>query len=147
MHPVVRGFTPGNTSFLVINHDFHLVLAMDVIVCTAGVWNVFPTSVGVWIRSVWSRKCYGLCWNLSWWSHSAQNCSRNIECRKLQIHYSWSYRSVLSAAAKLWSRLSTWQCKMSRGLCLSRLSEPESDPCSSLAGVITGSVTNWIFMW
>jgi hypothetical protein len=26
--------------------------------------------------------------------------------------------------------------------CLSRLSEPESHPCSSLAGIITGSVTD-----
>ena len=78
---------------------------------------------------------------------SAQNCSRNIECRKIQRWYSWSYRSALSATAKLWSRLSTWQCKMSRGSCLSRLSEPESHPCSSLAGIITGSVTNWTFIW
>ena len=30
---------------------------------------------------------------------------------------SWSYRSDLSATAKLWSRLSTWQCKMPHGLC------------------------------
>jgi hypothetical protein len=32
------------------------------------------------------QKCvcpYGLGWNLSWWSHSAQNCSRNIECRNI----------------------------------------------------------------
>ena len=60
--------------------------------------------------------------------------------------YSWYYRSVLSATAKLWSRLSTWQCKMLRGSCLSRLSEPESHPCSSLTGIITGSVTNCTFM-
>jgi hypothetical protein len=43
--------------------------------------------------------------------HSIQNCSRNIECRKIQRRYSWSYRSVISATAKLWSHLSTWQCK------------------------------------
>jgi hypothetical protein len=49
--------------------------------------------------------------------------------------YSWFYRSALSTTAKLWSRLSTRQCKMSRGSCLSRLSEPESHPCSSLAGI------------
>jgi transposase len=42
---VIGGFTPGNTSFLVINPDFHFVLAMDVIVCTAGVGNVLRTSV------------------------------------------------------------------------------------------------------
>ena len=58
---------------------------MDVIVCTAGVGNFLRTSVCVWIRPFWSRKCYGLCWNMSWWSHSAQNCSRNIECRKIHI--------------------------------------------------------------
>ena len=34
-----------NTSFLVMNPDFHFVLAMDVIVCTAGVENVLRTSV------------------------------------------------------------------------------------------------------
>ena len=37
MYAVVGGFTPGNTSVLVINPDYHFVLAMDVIVCTAGV--------------------------------------------------------------------------------------------------------------
>ena len=79
---------------------------------------------------LWSR----LCWNLSWWSYSAQNCSRAIACRKIQRRHSWSYRSALSATAKLWSRLSTWQCKMSRGSCLSILSEPESQ-CSSLAAL------------
>jgi hypothetical protein len=41
VHAVVGGFTPGNTSFLVMNPDFHFVLAMDVIVCTAGVWEPF----------------------------------------------------------------------------------------------------------
>jgi hypothetical protein len=35
---------------------------------------------------------------------------------------------------------------MSRGSCLSRLSERESHQCSSLIGIITGSVTNWTFM-
>ena len=34
MHAVVGGFTPGSTSFLVMNHDVHFFLAMDVIVCT-----------------------------------------------------------------------------------------------------------------
>ena len=75
----------------------------------------------------------------------SSKCSRNIECRKIQRRYSWSYHSVLFATAKLWPHLSTWQCKMSRGSCLSRLSEPESHPCSSLAGTITGSVINWTF--
>ena len=46
--------------------------------------------------------------------HSAQNCSKNIECRKIQGRHSWSYSSALSATAKLWARLSIWQCKMSR---------------------------------
>ena len=140
VHAVAGGFTPGNTSFLVMNPDFHFVLAMNVFVCTAGVGNVLRTN------RFWRWKCYGLGWNLSWWSHSAQDCSRNIECRKIQRRYSWSYRSALSGTAKLWSRLSTWQFKMSRGSCLSRPSEPKSHPCSSLAGIITGSVTNWTFM-
>ena len=45
MHAVVGGFTTGNTSFLVMNPDFLVVLAMDVIVCTTGVGNVLRTSV------------------------------------------------------------------------------------------------------
>ena len=45
MHAVVGGFTPGNASFLVMNPDFHFVLAMDVIVCTTGVGNALWTSV------------------------------------------------------------------------------------------------------
>ena len=109
--------------------------------------NMTVSKRWVWFRLEWlTRKCYGLGWNLSWWSHSAQNCSRNIECRKIQRRHSWSYRSALSATTKLWSRLSTWQCKMSRGSCLSRLSEAESHPCSSFPGIITGSVTNWTFI-
>jgi hypothetical protein len=40
---VVGDFTPGNTSFVVMNPDFHFVLPMNVIVCIAGVGNVFRT--------------------------------------------------------------------------------------------------------
>jgi hypothetical protein len=29
VYTVVGGFTPGNSSFLVMNSDFHFVLAMD----------------------------------------------------------------------------------------------------------------------
>ena len=36
---------PANTSFLMMISDFHYVLAMDVIVCFAGVGNVLRTSV------------------------------------------------------------------------------------------------------
>ena len=43
------------------------------------------------------ESCMG--WNFSWCTHSAQNCSRNIECRSIQIRYSWSYCSALSATA------------------------------------------------
>jgi hypothetical protein len=45
VHAVVGDFIPGNISFLVMNPDFHFVLAMDVIVCTADVGNVLRTSV------------------------------------------------------------------------------------------------------
>ena len=45
MHAVIGGFTPGNTSFSVMNPDFHFVLAMDVIVCTAGIGIALGTSV------------------------------------------------------------------------------------------------------
>ena len=40
-----RLHTPGNSAFLVMNSDFHFGLAMDVIVCTAGVGNVLRTIV------------------------------------------------------------------------------------------------------
>jgi hypothetical protein len=49
VHAVVGGFTPGYTSFLAMNSDFHFVLAMDVIVCTAGMGNVLRTSVSVMV--------------------------------------------------------------------------------------------------
>jgi hypothetical protein len=88
---------------------------MDVIVCTAGVGNVLRTIVCT-SPTVLEAEVLWSGWKLSWWSHLAQNCSRNIECRKIQRRY-----SAFSATAKLWSRLSTWQCKMSRGSFLSRL--------------------------
>ena len=105
-------------------------------------WGTFYGPVCVRVRPLWMRKWYGLGWNLSWWSHSAQNCSRDIECHKIQRRYSWSYRSALSATAKILSRLSTQECKMSRDSYLLRFSEPESHPASSLAGIIPGFVTN-----
>ena len=42
---VVGGFTLGNSSFLVMNPDFHFALAMDVTVCTTWVGNDLRTSV------------------------------------------------------------------------------------------------------
>jgi hypothetical protein len=45
--------------------------------------------------------------SLSRWSHSAHDCSRTIKCNEILGRYSCSYRSALSATAKLWSRLST----------------------------------------
>jgi uncharacterized protein YerC len=47
----------GNSSFLVMNPDFHFVLVMDVIVCTAGVDNVLRTSVCTVLEAevLWSR--------------------------------------------------------------------------------------------
>jgi hypothetical protein len=46
-HAIVGGFTPGNTSFLVMNPYFHIVLVMEVIVCTTGVGNALRTSARV----------------------------------------------------------------------------------------------------
>ena len=40
MHAIVGGFTSGNTSFLMMNPDFHFVLALEVILCTAGVVGI-----------------------------------------------------------------------------------------------------------
>ena len=45
VHTRVGGFTPGCTSFLVMNPDFRFALAMDIIVCTSGVGNVLRTTV------------------------------------------------------------------------------------------------------
>ena len=96
----------------------------------------------VWVRPFRRWICYGLGWNLSYGRTQLRIVQGTLNTVKYR-RYSWSYRSALSATAKLWSRLSTWQCKMSLGSCSSKLSEPESHPCSSLAGIITGSVTNW----
>ena len=41
--------------------------------CVPQACGTFYTTVCVRIRPFWRRKCYGLGWNLSWWSHSAQN--------------------------------------------------------------------------
>ena len=54
VHAVVGGFTPGNTSFLVMNPDFHFVLAMNVIVCTVGVGSVLRIRVCVSPQVLWS---------------------------------------------------------------------------------------------
>ena len=39
--------------------------------------------------------------SLSRWSHSAHECSKNIECHEILGRYSCSYRSALSATAKI----------------------------------------------
>ena len=93
---------------------------------------MFYGPVCVRARPFWRRKYYGRDWYLSWWSHSAQKCSRNIECRKIRGKYSWS---------KFWSRLSTWQYKVSRGLCFQDFLNQ-----NHIAGILTGCVTNWTFM-
>ena len=51
----------------VMNPDFHFVLAIDVILCTAGVANVLRINVYARVWPFWSRKCYRLGCNLSWW--------------------------------------------------------------------------------
>ena len=84
MHTVVRGFTPGNTSFLVMNPDFHFVLAMDVIVCTAGVGNVLRTGVFTSPTVLEAEVLYS---GLEFVMTVALS-SRNIECRKMQIRNS-----------------------------------------------------------
>jgi NADH:ubiquinone oxidoreductase subunit 6 (subunit J) len=45
VHAIVGSFTTANASFLVMNPDFYFVLAMDVIVFTAGVGHVLRTGV------------------------------------------------------------------------------------------------------
>ena len=49
--------------------------------CTAGVVNVLRTSVCT-SSIFWRRTCYGLGWNLSWWSHAPQNCSGTLNAVK-----------------------------------------------------------------
>ena len=95
--------------------DFYFVLAMDVIVCTAVVGNVLRTSVCTSPTVLEAE----VLWS---WLKFVMMVARNIECRKIERWCSWSYRSAIFATAKLWSRLSTWQCKMSRGWSLARLS-------------------------
>ena len=60
VHTVVGGFRPGNTSFLVMNPDFHFVLVMYVIVCTAVMGSVLRTSVRFEDESVmvWAGICH-----------------------------------------------------------------------------------------
>ena len=48
VHAVVGDFAPGNTSFLVMNPDFHFDLAMNIIVCTASGERFGGGSVMVW---------------------------------------------------------------------------------------------------
>ena len=83
---------------------------MDVIVCTTGEGNVLRTSVCtsqtvLEVEVLWSGLEFVMMVTLS------SKLSRNIACCKIQRRY--SYHSALSATAKLWSCLSTWQCKMS----------------------------------
>jgi hypothetical protein len=88
-HAIVGGFTPGNTSFLVMNPYFHIVLAMEVIACTAGAVKALRTSARVCTSpTVLEAEVLWSGWNLLCWSHSAQSCSRNIECRNMQKRYS-----------------------------------------------------------
>ena len=44
MHAIVGGFTSDNTYSLMMNPHFYFVLAMEVIVCTAGVGIALRTS-------------------------------------------------------------------------------------------------------
>ena len=87
MHAVAEGFTPGNTSFLVIIPGFHFALAMDVIVCTAGVGHVLRTSV---CTSPTALEAEVLESGLEFVMMVAlsSNFSRNIECRKIQRQFS-----------------------------------------------------------
>ena len=81
---VVGSFTPGNTSFLVINPDFHFGLAMDVIVCATDVGKVLRTSVGtsptvLEAELLWSGLEFVVMVELS------SKFLRNIECHKDDI--------------------------------------------------------------
>ena len=87
MHAIVGGFTLDNTSFFVMNLDVHFVLAMDVIVCTAGVVNVLRTSVcksPIFLEAdvLWSGMEFVMM------VARTSKLFRNIECRKIQRRYS-----------------------------------------------------------
>ena len=120
MHVIVWGFTPGNTSFLVLDLDFHFVLAMNV--------TMFYEPVCVRVRSFWRLKYYGLGWNLSWWSYTAHKCSRNIECRKIQTIFLIIPFCPLCNSEPL---ITSFNMTMEDVTCLSRLSKPALHPCSS----------------
>ena len=81
-----RLHTWRNTSILVMNPDFHFVLAMNVIMCTAGVVNVLRTSLCtiptvLEAELLWSGLEFVMMVALS------SNFFKNIECRKIQTMF------------------------------------------------------------
>ena len=75
--------------------------------CVPQAWGTFFYGpVCVRVRPFWRRRCYGLGRNMSWSSHSAQNCSRNIEYRKIQRRYSLFYRSVIFVMT-FWTKITS----------------------------------------
>ena len=82
---------------LIIVCPFVILLLAIVLSILLRIMDSYYPFVCVRVRPFWRRKCYGLSWNLSWWSHSAQNCSRNIACRKIQRQYSWSSATLITS--------------------------------------------------
>ena len=77
-YTVRGGFTSGNTSFLVMNSDFHFALAMNFIVCTVAVGNVIRVR-SFWVAEVlWSGLEFAMMVALS------SKLFGIIECRKIQ---------------------------------------------------------------
>ena len=147
MHAVVGGFTPaGNTSFLVVNPDFHFVLAMDVIVCTAGVGNVLRTSVctsptALEAEVLWSGLEFVMMVALSskLFNRAVKYRDDILDPTVLSFLQQRNFDHVF--------QYDNARCHVAR-VCQDFLNHAESHPCSSLAGIIIESVTNcnWTFM-
>jgi hypothetical protein len=83
VHAVVGGFIPGNTSFLVMNPDFHFVLAMDVIVCTADV----NTKIHMNRFTLFNLK-------FVWTTHGLIRLSKSlspVECEAILVYFSYLF--------------------------------------------------------
>jgi hypothetical protein len=73
--------------------------------CVPQEWGTLCRPVCVRVRPFWRRMCYGLGLNLSWWSHSAQNCSRNKKRMRCQV---WSIQQRRARAHAILAVLWRW---------------------------------------
>ena len=126
----------GNSSFLVMNPDCYFVLAMDVIVCTADVGNVLQTSVCTVLEAevLWSG--LDICHDGRTQLKVVQGTLNPVKYRDDiigPIVLPFLQQRTLNTSFNMTMQDVTWLVFVK--------TEPESHPCSSLAGIITGSDT------